>query len=250
MAAEFNECLEAASYIIKQRGLIDQNSVRAYVKGDLRLERTNTNDIEVTFRDKVVLSAPPPGSSKQAVWEPDEWVLEILIIKENIEHSDSVDERERVSRAREYCEGYDYGVFAARKYSAPENDAGGPSYRAGFARGVSAANRSRYSESPAEQSAKEIISDGVQRLEDDYRAQGQTFTEEQSKEWISLQACIKSNGEKSYQDILLVLYRHLKLYETDIILRGTKEERAAIDLVREGVVKHLAKTSLVLPVPG
>jgi hypothetical protein len=250
MLSEFTECLESASFIVKQRGVMDQNAARAYAIGQLRFERTNTNDIEVAFNGSVVLSAPPLGSSKQAIWEPGDWVQAVHEIKERIEHSDSVDERERISRARDYCDGYDYGVFAARAYSAPENNAGGPSYRAGFARGVSAANRARYGESSAEQDAKEAISDAVRRLEGAYLRQSQTFTEEQSKDWNRLQASIKGNGEKSYQDILLALYRHLKLYEEDVILRGTKEECAAIELVRKGVVSRLAKTSLALPVPG
>jgi hypothetical protein len=247
---EFNECLKAANYIIKQCGVRDQNSAQAYVKGDLRFERTNTNDTEVAFSGKVVLSAHPPGSSKQVIWEPGDWVQEVREIKERIERLDSEDEQGRVSRAKEYCEGYDYGVFAGRAYSEPKNDAGGPSYRAGFARGLSAANRSKYGESSAEQNAKEAISDSVRRLEDAYLRQGQTFTEDQSKDWNHLQASIKGNGDRSYQDILLVLYRHLKVYEEDVILRGTKEEKAAIELVKKGVVSRLAKTSLDLPMPG
>lgn len=156
-----------------------------------------------------------------------------------------------MSRAEEYCEGYTYGVYRGRADSAAGTDAGGPSYQAGFARGVSAANRARDGESSVVESSKEAVSDLVQRLENDYRRQGQIFTEEQSKEWSSLQASIKRNGEKSYQDILLELYRHLKgLYYEDVLLRGTKEEAAAIGIVRDGVVSRLAKTSLVLPVQG
>jgi len=121
MADEFNECLEAATYIIKQRGVIDQNSIRAYVKGDVRFERTNTNDIEVTVSGKTALFAPPPGSSNQVIWEPDDWVQVVYEIKERIEQ----DEQERISRAKEYCEGYNYWVYEGRrKYSAPETDGG------------------------------------------------------------------------------------------------------------------------------
>lgn len=248
MASEFDECLEAISYILKRRGVVGQNSVRAYTSGKFRFERTNTNDIELTVNGRVVLFAPPPGSSKQVNWEPGGWVREILEFRERIEHSDLVDEGERVSRAKEYCEGYVYGINEGRKYPASEADSGGPSYRAGFARGVSAANRARHGDSSANESLDEIISHAIRRLDDERITQGGAFTEEQSKEWNSFQACIKANGEKSWQDLLLELFDRLNGFEAGALL--TQEERAAIELLSSGVVARLAKTSLVLPIPG
>jgi len=99
--------------------------------------------------------------------------------------------RERIFRAKGYCEGYDAGLYLGRKNWATEADAEcSPSHRAGFARGVVAANRARSGESAAEQDAAEIIADAIRRLEPDlYKG----FTEEQSKEWRSLQALIKRN---------------------------------------------------------
>lgn len=249
MADEFNECLETIRYIIKQRGVVDQNSVHAYEKGPLRLERTNTNDIEVKVNGDVVLYAPPPGSSKQVVWEPDDWVQDILEIKERIEHSVLVDEEERISRAKEYCEGYTRGAYEGTEDSAAEADAGGPSYRAGFARGVAAANRARYGESSADESAEEAISDSIRRFVRDIGVQPESFTEEQLAEWKSLQAWIKANGEKSWQELLLKLYAHLTSYQGLCVL-ATKEEKTALEFVRAGVVNRLAKTSLALPATG
>jgi len=245
MADEFNECLEAASYIIKQRGVTDQNSMRAYVKGDVRFERTNTNDIEVTVSGKAVLFAPPPGSSNQVIWEPDDWVQVVYEIKERIEQ----DEQERISRAKEYCEGYNYGVYEGRrKYSAPETDGGGsPSHQAGFARGVAAAQRAKIGESAGEQTKMEDVRYRAEQFESVYRQR--PLLEEESKCWSDLQATMTAHGQKSWEDILLRLHFDLGLYGEGA-KSATYEERLAVGVVQTAVIKSLARTSLVLPVPG
>lgn len=61
--------------------MTDQNSTRAYVEGNLKFERTNTNDIEVTVDGKVALFVPPIGSSKQVIWQPGDWVEEVYEIR-------------------------------------------------------------------------------------------------------------------------------------------------------------------------
>jgi hypothetical protein len=65
MEYEFNdsrfsreECLEAVKYILKRHGTSDQNSVRAYIDGNLRIARTNTGEFEVTVKGKLVFSVP------------------------------------------------------------------------------------------------------------------------------------------------------------------------------------------------
>jgi hypothetical protein len=245
-----DECLEAVRYILKQRGVPDQNSERAYVQGNLRIVRTNTGDFEVTAGGKLVLSVPLVPSSKDEVWEPADWVERVYDIMQRIKHSDSVNNQERNSRAKEYCEGYKYGFWRGREDPGAVVSEGGPSYQAGFARGVVAANLAKYGYTSANQSSKEAVSDQVQELEETYYRQHQDFTEEQSRDWNALQAGIKRRGENSYQEILSEMYRHLGgLYYEDIVLRGTKEEAAAVNSVVEGIVRRLAHTSIQLPMP-
>jgi hypothetical protein len=247
---EFNECLKAARYIIKRRGIIDQNSRCTYVEGDLKFERTNTNDIEVTVKGKVALFVPPVGSSKRVSWEPGDWMQEVYEIKEKIEDLESEEEQERISRAEEYCEGYRLGVYEGRDPTASENDAPGdnPSYRAGFGAGLAAARRAKYGQSITERNVNEVISYAVSRLEGDFEEQSQTFTDEQSQEWKSHQAAIKARGERDWQRILLELHLLLSRYNELSIL--TDEESVAVALVQTGVVRRLARTKIVLPKVG
>jgi hypothetical protein len=163
-------------------------------------------------------------------------------------HELTVKEQERICAAKEYCEGYAYGVCEGRRYSALEADAGRPSYRVGFARGVAAASRAREGESSEADSSREITSDAMRGPEGDYRPQAQTSEEERSKEGKPFYDRVKANAEKGWQGILLELYRRLLSFEYLAILAA--EEEAAIEVVRAGIVKRLAKTSVVLPVPG
>src|SRR3970040_1835441 len=148
-------------------------------------------------------------------------------------HSDAMDEQK--TRAKEYREAYCYGFWCAgRKHSASEADVGGsPSYPAGFARGVSAAKLAKDGESAA-QSANKIVSDAVDAINqmDEY-GQGR-FDEEHWKRWKSLQAVVKANGEKGWQDFLLELYRSLRSYG-EFAKSATYEERAAMALLEMGV---------------
>jgi hypothetical protein len=250
MPEDFNECLKAARFIINRRGVTDQNSMRAYVEGDLKFEHTNTNDIEVTVKGSVALFVPPVGSSKQVIWQPGEWVQQVYEVKAKVEDLESEEEQERILRAEEYCEGYQLGVYEGRVPTASENDAQGesPSYRAGFGAGLAAARRAKYGQSITERSVNEITSYAVSRLEGDYEAQTQTFTDEQSEEWKSFQVSIKARGERDWQRILLELHLLLSLYKELGIFAA--EERAAADRMLTGVVRRLAKTKIVLPKVG
>jgi hypothetical protein len=247
---EFNECLKAARYIIKRRGVTDQSSTRAYVEGDLRFEHTNTNDIEVTVAGKVALFVPPVGSSKEVIWQPGDWVQELYEVKEKAETMEHEEEEERILRAEHYCRGYREGVYEGRDLTASDRNSEGhsPSYRAGFGEGLAAARRAKYGQSTLEQNVVEIISHAVGRLEGDYTALPQGFTDEQSEEWNSLQATIKARGEVAWQRILLELHLLLIGFESAAILKD--EEKAAVNLLRVGVIRRLAKTKLVLPRVG
>jgi hypothetical protein len=250
LAEEFNECLKAARYIIDRRGVPDQHSSRAYVEGDLKFQHTNTNDIEVTVKDKIALFVPPVGSSKQVIWQPGDWVQEAYEIKNRIEDLESEEEQERVFRAEEYCEGYRLGVIEGRDPAASENDAQGesPSHRAGFGAGLAAARRAKYGQSITEKNVNEIISYAVSRLEGDYEPKARTSPDEQSEDWKSLQCSIKAAGERDWQRILLELHLLLTYFKELAILSA--EEKAAVDLLRTGVVGRIAKTKIVLPRVG
>ncbi len=184
---------------------------------------------------------PDPPNSQSAPYENRSGVMAMP-------HQINAKEEERVCAAKEYCEGYAYGVCEGRRCSAPKADAGQPSYRAGFARGVTAAQRTRQGESSAAGGSKDIASDAVRRPGDDRRPLAQTLTEEQSNGGQFPQRGIGASAEKGWQDILLELYRRLLLFEDLAILAA--EEEAAIEVVRAGIVKRLAKTCVVLPIPG
>ena len=164
--------------------------------------------------------------------------------------TESETERERIERAEEYCEGYRAGVYAGRDITASETAAGGqsPSYRAGFGEGLAAARRAKYGDSGTERSLNEIMAYAISRLEGDYNERGQSFTDEQSEEWKSWQETIKARGETDWQRILLELYLLLTGYTSGAIL--AEEERAAVEIVRTGVIRRLSKTKIMLPKVG
>jgi hypothetical protein len=154
-------------------------------------------------------------------------------------------DKQRISSAKAYCEGYAYGAWVARDDDVDlesENVDGNPSYRAGFARGVAAANRIRTGTMAEEENRKEIIH-RIERLDDPQMGR---LTEEELSCWKSLQASVRANGEKDWQNMLLELFRNLSAFR-ELTKLATDDEKRATDLTQAAVINALARTSLVLP---
>jgi hypothetical protein len=150
-------------------------------------------------------------------------------------------EEDRYSRAEEYCDGYSDGFLASHKSSTIEEDLatkGSESYCCGFKRGFVAGRP----EDGAPKEDREKNLHEVGDLESDYLWQREQFTPEQWEKWKLAQGRIKAQGNRSWQDALLELYRQLRIYGSGVIVE--REEKEALHIVRFGVVKRLAKTSL------
>lgn len=159
----------------------------------------------------------------------------------NAQDQDSID------LIKEYCEGYENGFIHGQ--SARKDDdlvtavatvarSTGNAERLGFSEGFAAGRRAKYAEPERERLLKEYILEEVGRLEWDL---GQ-FNDEQRERWNDLQKQIVARGDKSWQQILLDLYRHLNLFEG--LAKMTEDEKTALHLLRKGVLIRLSRTPL------
>lgn len=149
----------------------------------------------------------------------------------------------------EYCRAYCVG-FHEGESDLKEDDlvasiatvAHSPSkaYRVGYSEGLAAGRRVAYAEPSQELFAREDVLEEVHRLEADLGR----FTDEQGEQWKILQSQIAAGGDKSWQQILLDLYRHLELFQSGA--KMSEDEKAALHLLQQATVIRLSRTRLAV----
>ncbi|HEY2547557.1 MAG TPA: hypothetical protein VGI46_15915 [Candidatus Acidoferrum sp.] len=154
----------------------------------------------------------------------------------------SLSEGDGFLRNESYCEGYCAGFHFGRELSSRADEYFGEDeseeYRAGYRRGF-AAIRARSAETESDRKERQPLYEEVEQMHSEYLLHGEHFTEPQWERWKELQGRVKAIGNRSWENILLELYRFLNSYK-----RGAKlseHEVTAMQAIKKGLIERLAK---------
>jgi|GEM_PF-7020593 len=146
----------------------------------------------------------------------------------------------RLKRAKEYGDGYCSGFYQG-KHPVEECFANDDTedYRNGFKRGF-AARRLLETGSDSERQVQEQLYEEVDHMFRHCPNPGPHLGEETWEKWKTLQGRVREIGQRSYEDHILEVYRHLSDY-AKFNNKRSNEELSALSVLQEGVIRRFAR---------